>query len=93
MHFYSMNLAVVMALPLKAFWFMNGAIDRIMAQKDMRHVTVTQMAQATPESVQEFRKALVIEAGTIVKLEEESPLHAQRDERGFAELKGLARLI
>jgi len=93
-HFYSMGFDAVMRLPLKTFWLMSTNIDRIEARNDMRAVTVAQMAQATPEGVQQFREALVIEAGEIVKMDgqalENDPRNAKRDEAGFADLKRMA---
>lgn len=83
-----------MRLPLKAFWLMQRSIDRIEAKKDMRAMSVAMVAQSTGDSVKQFRQALVIEAGTIVKLQgdaaEASPLEAKRDEDGFASLKKMA---
>lgn len=91
-HFYSMGYEEVMRLPIRTFWLMSGNIDRIEARKDMRAITVAQFAQATPEGVQQFRDALVIEAGDIVKLDgaSEDPREAKRDDAGFAELKRMA---
>jgi hypothetical protein len=86
-------------LPLKVFWTMSRNIDRIKAQNDARSLTVAQFAQATPDGVAKFREALVIEAGTVVKLsgdaaiappEGENPLDAKRDEEGFAALRRMA---
>lgn len=91
-NFYAMGYDAVMRLPLKTFWLMSANIDRIEARKDMRAMTVAQMAQATPDGVQKFREALVIEAGEIVKLDESAtdPRNVKRDETGFADLKRMA---
>ncbi|MFK3740969.1 hypothetical protein [Massilia sp. TN1-12] len=91
-HFYSTGYEQAMRLPLKTFWLMSSNIDRIEAKKDMRAITVAQMAQATPDGVQKFRDALVIEAGEIVKLDgaQDDPRTAKRDEAGFADLKRMA---
>lgn len=70
---------------LKTFWMMSGNIDRIMAQKDMRSLTVAVCGQGG-EAAAEFRQRLVLETGTIVKVQ---MVHA-RDEAGFQELKELA---
>lgn len=81
-----------MNLPLKTFWMMSGNIDRIWAQKDMRAMTLAVIGQSTQESVVAYRQQLVIEAGNIVKLGEDTGLRpvAPRDEEGFAELKSMA---
>lgn len=76
---------------MKTFWLMNSNIDRIEARNDMRRLTLGVVAQATPETVQQVRQSLIIEAGTIVRLDEEvDPMKARRDEAGFADLKRMA---
>lgn len=76
-----------MALPLKTFWLMNRNIDRIMAQSDMRQMSVSMMAQATAEGAQLFRQHLVMESGEMVRLEgsakSDSPMDAEPDEGAF----------
>lgn len=85
MHFYSLAPAAVNALRLRTFWLMSECVDRIMAQADMRSLTVT-VAGMDGESASEYRKSLVIESGTLVKME---VVH-ERDEDGVAFLKGIA---
>jgi hypothetical protein len=87
-----MGYEQVLRLPIKTFWLMADNIDRVEARKDMRALTVAQVSQATPEGVQQLREALVIEAGTIVKLDEtpEDPRNAKRDDDAIAVLKQLA---
>lgn len=86
-----MDYDAVMRLPLKTFWLMSSNVDRIEAKKDMRSLTVAQFSQATNDGVQQFRDALVIEAGEIVKMDKPNdPRKAQRDEAGFADLKRMA---
>jgi hypothetical protein len=89
-----MGYEAALKLPLKTFWLMNRNIDRIEAKNDMRAMSVAIVAQANGDSVQQFRQELVVEAGTIVKLEGEgedtTPLEAKRDETGFADLKMMA---
>lgn len=67
---------------------MSGNIDRIMAQKDMRSLTVANAA-ASQEGAKQCRERLIVEAGTIVKAQHPA-LTATRDEAGFSELKELA---
>lgn len=98
MHFYSQTYQVVLALPIKTFWLMNGNIDRIMAHKDMRSLSVAVAAQANGEAAKELRQRLVAEAGTVVKVKGDTPTgrpyaHEERDEAGFAELKELSKLL
>jgi len=93
MHFYGQTYEAMLALPLKTFWLLNENIDRIQAQKDARSLDLARISQAVGDAPQQFRQQLVIEAGTIVKVAEESPLAARRDEAGFAELKRMAKLM
>lgn len=87
MHFYGQSHGDVMRLPIKTFWLMNDSIDRIMAQKDMRALTVAVCGQ-NGEAAQEHRERLVLEVGAVAKTDEN-----QRDEKGFAELKKMADLM
>jgi hypothetical protein len=83
-----MNPQEVNSLLIKTFWLMSGNIDRIMAQMDMRKLSVANVAQGGEEAAKEYRQKLVVEAGMIVKLSKKAE-HA-RDEQGFSELKELA---
>jgi hypothetical protein len=72
---------------------MSRNIDRIEAQKDVRTMSVAIASQSSAENITTFRQSLIVEAGTIVKLEgaaKHSPLDAKRDESGFASLKAMA---
>lgn len=82
--------AEVMGLPLKTFWLMVSNIDRIMARDDLRSMNVAMTAQAEAANVSAYQQKLIVEAGTIVKLEHVSPLEEKRDESGFADLKVMA---
>lgn len=92
MEFYHLGYAGTLALPIKTFWLMSGNIDRIQAQRDMRSLTVAICGQSG-EAAQAHRQHLVIEAGTIVKVDAPAaaPIEDQRDEAGFAELKRMAQ--
>lgn len=91
-NYYAMGYEAVLRLPLKTFWMMHKNIDRIEAKRDMRAMSVAMVSQATPDSARAFREALVLEAGTIIKMSgpAENPLEAKRDESGFADLKRMA---
>lgn len=91
MNFYAMGFEAVRQLPLKTFWAMHRNIDRIEAKGDTRRLNVAIFSQATPEQVTAFRQSLVLESGTIVRMDDEvNPMLARRDEAGFAELKRMA---
>lgn len=67
---------------------MSGNIDRIMAQKDMRSLTVSVCGQAGSEAAIEHRQRLVIETGTIVKVEQTF----ERDVAGLMSLKEMGNV-
>lgn len=91
MHFYSLSYGELMSLPIKTFWMLNGNIERIEAQKDMRALTIAVNGNAGAQAAQDYRQRLVIEVGTVVKLEDNPVALAVRDEEGFAELKAMAQ--
>ena len=78
----------VKALPIKTFWLMSNSVERIMAQKDMRTLTVSTCSQ-NGEAANECRQQLVLEIGTIAKAEEIQEL----DSAGLAELKELSERV
>lgn len=91
MGYYGMGFDAVRALPLKTFWAMHRNIDRIEARDDQRRLALGIVSQSTPETVATYRQALVLEAGTIVRMDDEvNPMLARRDEEGFAELRKMA---
>lgn len=54
MHFYSMNYAGVLELPLHTFWEMSRNVDRIRAEEDMRMIAV--IGQAFSEKEDYFNR-------------------------------------
>lgn len=86
MHFYGIGYSELMRLPIRTFWFMNQSIDRIMAQKDMRSLSVAVCGQGGGAATQEYRQRLVIEQGEVFKLKFD-PVNVERDEEGFQALK------
>jgi hypothetical protein len=91
MSFYTLGYVGTMTLPIRSFWMMNANIDRLTAQKDMRALTVAVCGQGG-EAAQAHREQLILEVGTVVKLDD-SPMSAAntaRDESGFADLKAMS---
>lgn len=78
-------------MPVKTFWMLNQNIDRILAQRDMRALTVAVCGQSTQEATQSYRQSLILEIGTVAKLKEDPMRDAVRDEEGFAALKDIAK--
>lgn len=73
-------------MPIRSFWLMNNSVVRLMAEQDIRALTVASSAQAG-EAVRSTRDNLVIEMGDVVKID---PIAgAERDEQGFQELKAM----
>lgn len=89
MHYYSQSYSEMMGLPIKTFWLMSNSIERISAQQDLRSLTVAVCGQGE-EAAHDHRQRLILEVGTIVKLDS-NPMNSVRDEAGFAELKKLAQ--
>lgn len=86
-----MSYQQVMDMPIKAFWLFNRNIERIQAQKDMRHLTVAVCGQSGSEAVASVRERLIIETGTSVKLKFDPLREAERDEEGFNALREMAK--
>lgn len=92
MHFYGMNDNAVMGLPIRRFWLLSSSIERIMAQKDLRALSVTSCAMSG-DAIKEHRSRLVVEIGDVYKVDEkEAIMNEERDDAAFAELRSLANL-
>lgn len=89
MAFYHLTPEQVLRLRLRLFWLMSQNIDRIDAQKDMRRLTVANASQSV-EGAQACRDRLETELGDIVKVPPDQ-VNAQRDEKGFEELRAMAK--
>lgn len=88
-----MSYGEVMNIPIRAFWLMNGCVGRLLAEKDLRAITV-QQSRHGGEAATQVRQHLEIEMGTTGRVKEEvNPLLAERDQTGFEELKALAALM
>jgi len=80
----------LLEVPIKTFWMLSQNIERILAQKDMRALTVAVSGQGS-EAAQSHRQNLIKEVGTIAKLVVDPMRDAMRDEVGFAQLREMAR--
>lgn len=75
-----------MNVPVRAFWFMNSAINRICAEQDLRQLHVQMNAQGSDEA-RKFQERLVLDMGTVIMFD---PIEsAERDEAGIKELKAM----
>lgn len=79
----------VMRLPIKVFWLMSDSVNRLMAEKDLRSMTVATSIQEG--SVGEVRENLVLELGEVV-VGSFDPLAAERDPDATSRLKALSML-
>lgn len=70
---------------------MSGQIERILAQKDMRALTVAAASQS-PDGAKQYREKLTLDLGDIYELNDyyDAPPAAKRDDAGFQALKEMA---
>jgi len=71
-----MGYREVRDLPIKAFWLMNSMINRVMAEKDLRALTVAEAVAVAGEHGEQVKEKLVQEMGVMVKRD---PLTEERD--------------
>lgn len=89
-----MSYGEVMNLPIRVFWLMNSNVGRLLAEKDIRAITV-QSARHGGDQMLEVKKNLEVELGNTgkVKGDDGNQVDAVMDEEGYAELKALAALM
>lgn len=81
-----MGYQETLKLPLRVFWLMNSSVVRLMAEHDMRSLSIASASQAG-EAIRQTREHLVVEMGEVVKLD---PIAiAVRDTTGFEELRSM----
>lgn len=74
-----------MKLPINAFWVMHASINRILAEKDLRQLSI--VGSQTESSMRARQDHLIIEMdGDQVKSLE---ISTERDEEGIADLKAM----
>lgn len=93
MRVYGMTLTAVMEMPMKVFWHLSGSVPRLIAeeQRDLLELLVA-AGQGNATRYEEIRKALDRITPNPVKYSGEALMqqHAERDEVGFAQLRGMA---
>lgn len=72
----------VMNMPIYRFWLMNSNVIRLMAEKDLRGLTLSVSAQGNEEA-ESYRLSLIKEIGMVSKREE------KLDREGFEALRSL----
>lgn len=76
----------MLLLPIRSFWLMNSTVGRLLAEKDLRAITV-QATRHGGDVYTQVREHLHIEMGEVGKVEGEQQQMAVRDQVGFDELK------
>jgi hypothetical protein len=78
----------VMKLPIRIFWLMNFNVSKILAEKDLRHLTL--LGSQTTEGMGKLRRHFIVEMeGEKVS----SNRNNERDQEGVEQLKVLAALM
>lgn len=89
MAFYKLGYKETLALPLRAFWFMDACIDRIEAQHQRDSLSVV-MAANSEEAYESFVEDLDKRIGEVVKVNrQELAMHEKLDEEGLNELRNM----
>jgi hypothetical protein len=57
---------------MRTFWLLNSSVVRILAEMDMRQLTVASAAQSD-EGARQVRERLVLEVGSPIKFDETEP--------------------
>lgn len=81
-HFYAMTDVEVMSMPIYRFWLMNSNANRLMAESDLRKLTLAIYSQGGEEA-EEYRATLIKEIGMVSKSED------KLDREGFESLRSL----
>lgn len=80
----------VMNLPIRIFWLMSFNIGRILAEKDLRHLSI--VGNQTTEGMNSLKRHLIIEMED-GKGGSERKIDVERDQEGFEQIKALAALM
>lgn len=80
-----------MEMPIKAFWLVNRNINRLLAEKDIRHLNVANAAMSA-DSANQCRELLVDELGEVFKVDQMAiALEAKPDRDGIEFLRRLSK--
>ena len=89
MAFYKMGYKETMALPLRAFWFMDSCIGRIEAQHQRDSLSVA-IAANSEEAYESFVEDLDKRIGEVVVVDRQVlAMHEKLDEEGLNELRNM----
>jgi hypothetical protein len=76
-----------MSLPIDAFWLMSNNVDRLRSDEEIRQVRVARVGMMEGDKVGELIDALKAQVGEVIH---GTVIVAERDQKGFDELKNLA---
>lgn len=79
----------VMRLPIRAFWLLSGSINRLLAEKDLRSMSVASSVQDS-DVYKKAQSNLVLELGEVVV--SDPVISAERDPDAGAKLRALSML-
>lgn len=79
---YTIGYREALALPIRTFWFMNGCINRLVAEEGLQQLEISAGSQSS-EGYEAIRTNLVSQMGTLMK---EAP---QLDRGGLNQLKSM----
>lgn len=86
---YGLGYRELMALPIKTFWMLNKNVNRLLAEKDLRALSMAINSQSN-EGVTALREKLSEELGNPYGSQPvDNPLDEERDEAGFEMLKNM----
>lgn len=92
MRIYGLPYREIMAIPVKAFWALNGYVYRLREEENLDQLRVSRLAQISAEDLEPYIKAMkdaapdpVVYSGKAVAL-----ASAQRDDEGFEQLRTMA---
>ena len=86
MSFYRIGYTDVMALPVRTFWMMNGNIERICAERDLRQLQLM-LGTQSQDNLSDVQSRLLEEMGQPIKA---NVMAVKRDEEGVELLKRMA---
>ncbi|AVE44270.1 hypothetical protein MW722_001435 [Acinetobacter baumannii] len=91
MHFYSETYQSLLAMPIKTFWLLSNSVERIEAQRDLRHLKIALAGSmgATQEGIENLMESLRKEVGEVIKGDNNPILNTERDEAGFEALRNM----
>lgn len=91
--FYGERRHDVLAMPIQTFWMMHKNIDRVMAEADLRLLSVYAYAQSG-EGIEKFSEDMRQQMGQVVEMDAVKTAFSERcDKEGLEGLRDLGRMM